>query len=455
MSRLRCLWRLSLFVARCLSRHPYLATAQEASRKMEHQVPTALAERALRVSVLPTVAFSSWGAIRSLRGCQWVASVLIGVVLFWSGTAVAQTALAPEEARKMMANVVETYRGLASYRATVKVGSSVFGTPDAEVFVGVKDQTRLAVTIKTAEAEWRSVYGPEGLFSYSTKDAGRYVRHPMPDAADVTVEKLYGLSELRGLYFTLDIWSGQNPMDALANSLLETTVARSPDRPLTTITCVLKNPNGQVAFTFDHERNWLQSVRSEVRTGKGPPVVFTEVVTAFEPTATEADVAFAPPPTAERFEIPAPPGNYDRALKPGAKPFAFEAKDTNGKSVSLDDYRGRVVLIDFWATWCSPCVAEVPVLKAVYEKYKARGFEVLSISLDDEDTQPGVAAFVKRNKMDWRHICDGQGWKTPIAQRYGVRAIPFTVLVGRDGRITAVNVRGESLEPAVKAALAK
>ncbi|MCS7079679.1 MAG: TlpA family protein disulfide reductase [Chloracidobacterium sp.] len=360
-----------------------------------------------------------------------------------------------EEAKKLLAKVAETHKGLASYRATLQLGSSVFSIPNAEIAVCVKDKTRMAVTIKTADGEWRGFYNADGLFTYSTKDAKRYVQHPIPDEEELTIEKLCGLAELRGLYFALDVWSGSNPAETLARNTVDVAVERVPDKPITTVTFNLMNPDGRITFTVDHERNWLKAVQSEVRPGRSVPLRFTEVVTAFEPTATDADVAFTPPANAERFEIPAPPGKYDRALRPGASPFAFRAKDMDGKPVSLDDYKGRVLLIDFWATWCGPCVAEIPTLRAVYEKYKAQGFEVLSISLDDEDTQAGVPAFIKKNKMTWRHICDGQGWETPIAQRYGVKAIPFTVLVGRDGKIAAVNIRGEALEPAVKAALAK
>lgn len=393
--------------------------------------------------------------LRRFLTCSLLWLCLMGCGAAYAAPPSDETDKTTEEAKKLLAKVVETHKGLASYRATLQLSSSVFSAPNAEIAVCVKDKTRMAVTVKTADGEWRGFRNPDGLFTYSTKDAKRYVQHPAPDDDELTVEKLCGMAELRGLYFVLDVWSGANPAEMLARNTAEITLERTPDKPTTTVIFNLMNPEGRIAFTIDHERNWLKAVQSEVRPGRSAPVRFTEVVTAFEPTASDADVAFAPPSGAERFEIPAPPGKYDRALKPGAAPFAFRAKDMDGKAVSLDDYRGRVLLIDFWATWCGPCVAEIPTLRAVYEKYKAQGFEVLSISLDDEDTQAGVPAFIKKNNMTWRHICDGQGWETPIAQRYGVKAIPFTLLVGRDGRIAAVNLRGEALEPAVKEALAK
>lgn len=145
---------------------------------------------------------------------------------------------------------------------------------------------------------------------------------------------------------------------------------------------------------------------------------------------------------------------YDPALRPGVEPFPIRATALDGRPVALSDYRGKVLLIDFWATWCPPCRAELPYLTRVYEKYRADGFEVLSISLDDEATRQNVPAFIQQHRMNWRHICDGRGWETPVARRYGVRAIPLTVLVGRDGKIVAVNVRGRAIEPSVRAALA-
>ena len=151
--------------------------------------------------------------------------------------------------------------------------------------------------------------------------------------------------------------------------------------------------------------------------------------------------------------IPEEPAYFDPRLKVGAQPFAFSAKDLNGAAISPAKYKGRVVLLDFWATWCGPCVGELPNVKATYGKLHAQGFDIVGISLDED--RAALDSFLKTQDVQWPQLFDGKGWGSAIANQYGVKAIPFTVLIGRDGKIAAVNVRGETLEPAVRAALAK
>lgn len=130
--------------------------------------------------------------------------------------------------------------------------------------------------------------------------------------------------------------------------------------------------------------------------------------------------------------------------------FAFT--DTKGNEVDLAEMRDKVILVDFWATWCGPCVAELPHLLETYAKYKDKGFEIVGISLDDNvDT---LNAFVEQNKMTWPQYFDGKAWGNEIAQKYGISAIPATFLVGKDGKIVASSLRGNALEQAVEKALA-
>ena len=100
-------------------------------------------------------------------------------------------------------------------------------------------------------------------------------------------------------------------------------------------------------------------------------------------------------------------------------------------------------MIDFWATWCGPCVGELPNVLAAYEKYHAKGFEILGISLDQD--KGAFEKFIADRKMTWRHYFDGKGWQNEVAQLYGVNSIPATYLIGPDGKIVAVGLRGEAL----------
>jgi thiol-disulfide isomerase/thioredoxin len=131
----------------------------------------------------------------------------------------------------------------------------------------------------------------------------------------------------------------------------------------------------------------------------------------------------------------------------GKTPPAIRAKDLQGKPHTLQQYRGKVVLLDFWATWCAPCRAELPNVKALYAKYKDQGFAVLGVSLDED--RGALETFVKREGMDWPQLFEGKSWRSEIAQRYGVTAIPRTVLLDRQGVIRRVDARGEALEQAV------
>jgi thiol-disulfide isomerase/thioredoxin len=126
--------------------------------------------------------------------------------------------------------------------------------------------------------------------------------------------------------------------------------------------------------------------------------------------------------------------------------------DLGGKQVDLSKMTDKVVLVDFWATWCGPCVAEMPNVIAAYGKYKDRGFEVVGISLDED--KAAVEKFIEEKKMPWSQYFDGKGWGNEIAQRFGITGIPATFLVGKDGKIVASNLRGPALEEAIEKALA-
>ena len=138
-------------------------------------------------------------------------------------------------------------------------------------------------------------------------------------------------------------------------------------------------------------------------------------------------------------------------------PIPIDAVDIDGNKVSLADYRGEVVLVEFWATWCGPCRGELPYLKDVYAKYKSDGFEILSISLDypNRVDQAQYRQWIDEAGMEWRHVYDEQNWNSPITTAYFVGSIPSPFLIGRDGSLIAMHeeCRGEDLEKVVREAL--
>ena len=147
-------------------------------------------------------------------------------------------------------------------------------------------------------------------------------------------------------------------------------------------------------------------------------------------------------------EVPASPsfGGRSDALV-GKKALDFNVKDLDGNDLSLEKYRGNVILLDFWAVWCGPCIAEMPNVKAVYEKYKDENFQIIGISLDDSRNK--LVGYLEKEEITWPQVFDGNGWKNQVAEMYGIRAIPHMYLIDGDGVVRKSGVRGHALEPAV------
>lgn len=130
-------------------------------------------------------------------------------------------------------------------------------------------------------------------------------------------------------------------------------------------------------------------------------------------------------------------------VKVGLPAPQFALNNTEGKPVALSSLRGKYVLIEFWASWCSPCRAENPNLRAQYEKYHDKGFEVLGVSLDDDKAKWTQA--IAADKLPWIHVSDLKGWNNEAGRLYGVRGVPASYLLDPEGKIIATNLRGESL----------
>jgi peroxiredoxin len=130
----------------------------------------------------------------------------------------------------------------------------------------------------------------------------------------------------------------------------------------------------------------------------------------------------------------------------------FSAKTVDGKDIKLSDFRGKVVLLDFWATWCGPCVAELPALKKAHKEFGKDGkFAVIGISLDED--QQKVRDFAEKHKILWPQIVLGPAKKNPVAKKYNVSGIPVMFLIDRDGTLRASDLTGANLESRLKALL--
>lgn len=130
----------------------------------------------------------------------------------------------------------------------------------------------------------------------------------------------------------------------------------------------------------------------------------------------------------------------------GSYAMDFTQNDTLGKPVSLSSFKGKYVLVDFWASWCGPCRRENPNIVRVFNKFKDKNFTILGVSLDRPDAKDKWIAAIHKDSLTWAHVSDLKYWDNEVAKQYGIRAIPQNLLLDPQGKIIAKNLRGEDLD---------
>lgn len=185
--------------------------------------------------------------------------------------------------------------------------------------------------------------------------------------------------------------------------------------------------------------------------GMGAFVFFSRLVSALEaqqPATLPALVTrleASPSPQVREFGA-----QRRRVLLAFEQPLDLKFTALDGREVDTARWRGKVVLVDFWATWCAPCIEMIPKLKTLYARYHDQGLEIVNISVDRAEARPALEKLVSKLEIPWAQFFDGKALATEYAVRYGVQPIPHVLLAGPDGKIVAVNPTPEKLEAEIK-----
>ncbi len=143
--------------------------------------------------------------------------------------------------------------------------------------------------------------------------------------------------------------------------------------------------------------------------------------------------------------------NKKKNIEIGKHAPDFELASSDGQFIKLSSLKGKIVVLDFWASWCGPCRAENPNVVKMYSKYKPKGLEILGVSLDNDKIDWMEA--IKKDRLSWLHVSDLKGWESDVARLYQVEGIPATFILDKEGKIVAKNLRGAELEAKVAALL--
>lgn len=368
------------------------------------------------------------------------------------------------QALALLKQMGQSYQALASYSGAMKVEEFKAGesTRTSSGTIQWRKPNQFAIKFGNATGAMSATSDGATLVASTSTDKVRYIKSPAIKDKSALAAALVGTSA--GSLALPNLLSGRSLIELLgleadgnATSLAmgkeDKVGGEAVDVVLATQPGAAGTSSTQYSFALGQADHLLRQVKMSTG-GAGRPFSprATETLSDIKADAALPDsaFAFAPPAGAELvLSLQAP--RYGATLQEGGKPFAFEAADLAGKPLNLEQYKGKVVLLDFWATWCPPCREEMPNVVGAYNRYSDEGFDIVGVSLDAD--RSALYQYIEANGMRWRQVFDGKAWDSRVPGIFGVRSIPFSLLIGRDGKITAMNPRGEALKPAIEAAL--
>ena len=242
---------------------------------------------------------------------------------------------------------------------------------------------------------------------------------------------------------------------------LETAVAQAPDAPEPLRELFAARKVSALVLPFTNGTlppDWaerlvppIEELAARFPGGMGAFVFFSRLVSALE-----AQQPAALPALVTRLEASPSPrvrelgAQRRRVLLALERPLELKFTALDGREVDTAQWRGKVVVVDFWATWCVPCIEAIPKLKTLYARYHDQGLEIVNISVDRAEARPALEKLVAKLEIPWPQFFDGKAHATEYAVRYGVQPIPHVLLAGPDGKIVAVNPTPEKLEAEIK-----